>query len=74
MNPPSQKRAEAAPVNAMKGAPLGTPFTVEPQLAAPSKLLTWLGQYTQIALRPIVAWFFFAMPLSSLNGSASDES
>src|SRR5690349_17919567 len=31
-------------------------------------------QYTQIALRPIVAWFFFAIPLSSTNGALSDVS
>ena len=59
---------------AMKGVPRGTPFIVELQLAAPSKLLARAPQYTQIALRPIVAWFFFAMPLSSTNGALSDES
>jgi hypothetical protein len=62
------------PLETRRAVSLGTPSTVEPQLAAPSKLLTRLGQYTQIALSPIVAWFFLAMPLSSLNGSASDES
>ena len=50
-----EKRAEATRTDAMKGVPCGTPSTVEPQPAAPSKLLVRSTQYTQIALRPIVA-------------------
>jgi hypothetical protein len=73
MNAPREAGASARP-NAMKGLPCGTPSTVEPQPAAPSKLLARVTQYTQIALRPIVAWFFFAIPLSSTNGALSDES
>ena len=70
----ADNRARATSTNAMKGVPFGTPFTVEPQLAAPSKLLARSTQYTQIALRPIVAGFFFALPVSSTNGALSDAS
>lgn len=60
--------------DAMKGAPFGTPSTVVPQLAAPSKLRSDPGQYTQMALRPTVAWLFFGAPSSSSNASTSTES